>query len=57
MGNRLAFISYSSKDRRFVRKLVGDLEAGGVVVWIDEEQITPGDSITEKLAAGISKES
>src|ERR1700732_561766 len=42
---RVAFISHSSKDKPFVRRLAGDLVASGVRVWIDEQRILVGDSI------------
>lgn len=52
---RIAFISHSSKDKPFVRKLAADLVASGVKVWIDEQRILVGDSIPEKIAQGLAE--
>lgn len=52
---RVAFISHSTKDKPFVRKLAGDLVANGVKVWLDEQRILVGDSIPEKIAQGLAE--
>jgi TIR domain len=52
---RIAFISHSTKDKPFVRKLAADLVAGGVKVWLDEQNILVGDSIPEKIAQGLAE--
>ena len=39
------FLSHSSKDKPVVRELAARLKKDGVRVWLDEEQIKPGDSI------------
>lgn len=52
---RVAFISHSSKDKPFVRKLAADLVAAGVNVWIDEQRIRVGDSIPERVAQGVAE--
>jgi len=52
---RVAFISHSTKDKPFVRKLAADLVAQGVKVWLDEQQILVGDSIPEKIAQGLAE--
>lgn len=52
---RVAFLSHSSKDKGFVRKLAADLVANGVRVWIDEQRILVGDSIPEKIAQGLAE--
>ena len=36
------FISYSSANRPFVLALIRDLQARGVVVWIDQQGLVPG---------------
>ncbi len=36
------FISYSSKDRPIVKRLMEDLKQAGVEVWFDHEQLKPG---------------
>jgi hypothetical protein len=52
---RIAFVSHSTKDKPFVRKLASDLVASGVKVWIDEQNILVGDSIPEKIAQGLAE--
>jgi ActR/RegA family two-component response regulator len=49
------FISYSSKDRRFVRKLATDLKRRGAQVWLDEWEIKVGDEIRQRIEHGISE--
>lgn len=47
------FISYSSRDKEFARKLASDLASYGIKPWIDEWEIHVGDSIVEKINDGI----
>ena len=47
------FLSHNSKDKPWVRKLADRLTEDGVVVWIDEAELNIGDSLIEKIAAGI----
>jgi hypothetical protein len=47
------FLSHSSKDKAVVRELAGRLKKDGVRVWLDEEQIKPGDSIPAKIEEGL----
>lgn len=47
------FMSHSSDDKPFVRKLAGDLRANGHYVWVDEAEIKVGDSLIEKIEEGI----
>ena len=54
MPNKV-FISYSSKDRRFIERLAKDLKAAGVDVWWDEWEIKVGDSIVQKINDGIQE--
>jgi hypothetical protein len=49
------FVSYSHKDRRFVRKLNRDLEQLGVTVWLDEKALRAGDSLLRTIRDGIDK--
>jgi hypothetical protein len=51
------FISHSSVDKEFVRTLKRDLNANGILTWVDEDQITIGDSLTEKLDSGLTQSS
>lgn len=48
-----AFISHSSIDKPFVRRLREDLEASGVTTWLDEDQILPGQSFVERISQGL----
>jgi len=54
-NERVAFLSHSSNDKGFVRKLAADLVANGVKVWIDEQRILVGDSVPEKIAQGLAE--
>ncbi|OLE53678.1 MAG: hypothetical protein AUG51_12520 [Acidobacteria bacterium 13_1_20CM_3_53_8] len=47
------FVSYSSVDRSFARKLSKSLHSRGLRVWYDEWEIIVGDSITQKIEEGI----
>ena len=49
------FLSHTWKDKGFVRRLAGDLRAAGVRVWLDEAELTVGDSLIEKIRAGIDE--
>lgn len=50
---RQIFISYSHRDRAFVKKLADDLKKKGFSVWWDEWEINVGDSIVQKIEEGI----
>lgn len=47
------FLSHSSKDNHFVRRLASDLAKRRVSVWVDEAQLDVGDSLVQKIAEGI----
>jgi hypothetical protein len=47
------FLSHSAKDKAMVRDVAARLQQDGVRVWLDEEQIKPGDSIPAKIEAGL----
>lgn len=47
------FLSHSSVDKPFVRKLAADLRRAGFYVWVDEAEIKVGDSLIEKIGDGI----
>jgi len=49
------FISYSSQDKEFTRRLADDLKSRGIEVWFDEDQIAPGDSIIGAIEAGLEQ--
>lgn len=47
------FISHSSADKGFVRRLVQDLEKRSLKVWLDERELRPGDSIVQGIEGGL----
>jgi hypothetical protein len=52
---RVVFLSHSSEDKPFVRKLATDLTAAGITVWLDEQNIRVGESIPERIAQGLAE--
>ncbi len=48
------FLAHSSADKAFAKKLSGSLRDRGIAVWIDEAEIRVGDSLFDRIAAGIS---
>ena len=49
------FISYSSKDNEFAKKLAIGLQNANVSVWIDEGEIKVGESLIEKISNSIDE--
>jgi uncharacterized protein YjbI with pentapeptide repeats len=47
------FISHSSLDKEFARKLYDDLRSVGIKCWLDEKQLLPGDSVLGEIDKGI----
>jgi hypothetical protein len=47
------FISHSSKDKKFARKLAKSLSVFGFPPWLDELEIHVGDSIVQKVQQGL----
>lgn len=47
------FMSHSSADKLFVKKLAEDLRKYGHYVWVDEAEIKVGDSLIRKIEEGI----
>jgi hypothetical protein len=47
------FLSYARADYTFVVGLVRSLERVGFRVWLDEEQIIPGESVQDTLVRGL----
>jgi hypothetical protein len=47
------FLSHSSKDKPFVRRLADDLERKGISVWLDAREMMVGDSLRQKVEEGI----
>lgn len=52
-----AFISHSSKDKPFVRKLKEDLNFNGIETWVDEDELTPGDKLYDTLILALQSSS
>jgi len=49
------FLSHSSDDKVFARRLGNDLRQYGAKVWIDEAEIKIGDSLIDKISEGLSE--
>lgn len=49
------FLSHSSRDKFFVRRLAESLQANGVQIWLDEAEINVGDSLTDKIGRAIDE--
>lgn len=49
------FLSHSSKDKEFVRRLSNDLQSNDVPVWFDELELKVGDSLNQKIQEGINE--
>lgn len=52
-GAGRVFVSYAHTDGVFVDRLVARLEADGVVVWRDNNEILVGDDVDRTISAGI----
>jgi hypothetical protein len=49
------FLSHSSGDKSFVRKLADNLTRVGVDVWLDEWEMEAGDSLRDSLGIALEK--
>lgn len=49
------FICHSSLDKQFARTIADDLRNRGADVWIDETNMTVGDSLFGSIAAGLEQ--
>lgn len=49
------FISHSSNDKPFVRKLAKALSSSGIESWIDESEIKYGESLISKISSSIEE--
>ncbi|WP_395600250.1 toll/interleukin-1 receptor domain-containing protein [Pseudomonas sp. B19125] len=47
------FLSHNSKDKPIVRRVASYLEQKGYEVWLDEWEMTPGDSLITKISEGV----
>jgi len=48
------FISHSSKDKPFVRKLKEDLNFNEIETWVDEDELKVGDKLYDSLMLGLA---
>lgn len=51
------FLSHSSVDKRFVRRLALDLLQRGFAVWFDEWNIRPGARLSDRIAGAVTSSS
>jgi len=51
------FISHSRQDREWTRQLTTALRGRGLSVWLDEDQIKPGEEWGRKILEGLQKSS
>lgn len=49
------FLSHNHADKPFVRRLAADMDNQGIPYWLDEAEIKIGESLIEKIRAGIDK--
>ncbi|MEO0726777.1 MAG: TIR domain-containing protein [Bacteroidota bacterium] len=49
------FLSHTSSDKPFVRRLKRELNKAGFKTWLDEDEIKAGDSLLEKIHDGLGK--
>jgi hypothetical protein len=49
------FISHASEDKPTVKQLIRDFRKKNITYWVDEEQITPVDRVTEKIEEGLEQ--
>lgn len=49
------FLSHNHADKPFVRRLAADLDNQGIPYWLDEAEIKIGESLIDKIRAGIDK--
>lgn len=57
MAQKTVFISHSSKDNDFTRQLTRSLEAAGLDVWVDLDDLTSGERWLASIQAGLEKSS
>ncbi|MFY9610838.1 MAG: toll/interleukin-1 receptor domain-containing protein [Blastocatellia bacterium] len=49
------FLSHSSRDKPWATQLAASLEKQGLTVWLDQDQIRPGDDFMKAIERGISQ--
>jgi TIR domain len=50
---RKVFISYAHEDAALAAQIADTLASAGVHVWIDQQQMAPGDSFLERMNQGL----
>jgi hypothetical protein len=48
------FISYAHEDQGLARTVAAGLEEQGLRVWVDENELLPGDSIIEQISTAVA---
>ena len=51
------FLSHSSADKAFVRRLDQAIRGAGFETWLDEHELVPGDALPKKIRTGIAQAS
>lgn len=51
------FISHSSIDKAFVRRISRRLQKDGYQVWLDEKELVPGDKLAESVSKALDSSS
>ncbi len=51
------FISYSTKDSKFVTELSAELIKNRINIWLDKWEMQPGDSLIDKIQDGLTDSS
>jgi tetratricopeptide (TPR) repeat protein len=49
------FVCHANSDRNLVNPLVRQLREAGITVWIDDDQVEPGQSIVGRIQEGLSQ--
>lgn len=49
------FLSHSTKDKGVVDKFFNEIQKSEIPAWYDKYEISPGDSITDKINEGLKK--
>jgi nucleoside 2-deoxyribosyltransferase len=55
MGMPSVFISHSSRDAEWARLFAQSLKQRGVTVWIDDLDVSPGESVRDALESGLRR--
>ena len=51
----MAFLSYAKEDKKMVKTIMGNLHDNGVLTWLDEKDLLPGDDWEAKIEEAIEK--